>query len=92
LIIPGVFEGDVPPTKSVLKVLLELRHPIMHSCRRGLCGQDLIRVLNGWEHLNPIEEHEDGTLTLLQARNEPMRMACCTRVIGDGVVTIEIVR
>jgi ferredoxin len=89
---PGVFSGEVPPTKTVLRVLLELRHPVLHSCRRGLCGQDLIRILKGAEFLNPIDELEDGTLQLLQARDKPMRMACCVRVVGDGEVEVEIVK
>ncbi|HYF51351.1 MAG TPA: 2Fe-2S iron-sulfur cluster binding domain-containing protein [Planctomycetota bacterium] len=88
---PGVFNGEVPPDKTVLRVMLELRYPIHHSCRRGLCGQDLIRIVKGWEFLNPIEDHEDGTLQLLQARDEPMRMACCTRIVGDGEVVVEVV-
>ena len=92
LVIPGFFVGEVPPTRSVLMIMLEGRYPIMHSCRRGLCGQDLIRIVKGWEHLNPVEDHEDGTLTLLQVRDKPMRMACCTKVIGDGEVIVEVVR
>jgi ferredoxin len=89
---PEVFSGEVPPQRSILQVLLQLRHPILHSCRRGLCGQDLIRVISGWEHLNPIEETEDSTLQLLSAKDQPMRMACCARVVGDGEVVVEIVR
>ena len=89
---PNVFNDEVPPAKTVLRVLLDLRYPVLHSCRRGLCGQDLIRVLKGWEFLNPIEDNEDGTLTLLQARQHPMRMACCARVVGDGEVVVEVVR
>jgi len=91
IIEPGVYDGEVPPEKTVLRVMLELRHPIMHSCRRGLCGQDLIRIMKGWEFLNPIEDHEDGTLTLLRARTEPMRMACCTRIVGAGEVVVKVV-
>ena len=91
LILPQLFDGDVAPTKSVLQVLMECRHPIHFSCRRGLCGQDLIRVVEGWEHLNPIGDAEDGTLTLLRARDKPMRMACCAKVVGDGQVIVEIV-
>jgi ferredoxin len=89
---PNIFSGEISPTKTVLQVMLENRCAISHVCRRGLCGQDLIRVLKGWEYLNPIEDHEEGTLILMMANDEPMRMACCTRVIGEGEVVIEIVR
>lgn len=88
---PGVFSGDIPPSKSILMVLLEQRCRINYSCRRGLCGQDLIRVISGWEHLNPIQELEVGTLKLLQANDKPMRMACCAKVVGDGEVVVELV-
>lgn len=90
LIRPALYEGEVPPTKSILQVLMEVRHPIHFSCRRGLCGQDLIRIVSGWENLNEIGDAEDGTLTLLQARDKPMRMACCAKVIGAGEVVVEI--
>jgi ferredoxin len=91
LIEPNLFSGEVPSTKSILMVLLETRQRVHFSCRRGLCGQDLIRIVKGWEHLNEIQDHEDGTLELLQAKGKPMRMACCAKIIGDGEVVIEIV-
>jgi ferredoxin len=91
LIRPDWYNGEIAPAKSILQVLLEQRYPIHYSCRRGLCGQDLIRVISGWEFLNPIEDHEDGTLTLLRARDQQMRMACCAKVIGDGEVVVEVV-
>jgi ferredoxin len=88
---PGIFSGEIPPTKSILMVLLEQRYRVHYSCRRGLCGQDLIHVISGWEHLNPIQDHEDGTLELLQAKGKPMRMACCAKIVGDGEVIVEVV-
>jgi len=88
---PNLYFGEVPPDKSILLVLLEQRQLIDFSCRRGLCGQDLIRIVSGNEHLNPIEGLEEGTLELLMEKGKSMRMACCARVIGDGEVVIEIV-
>jgi ferredoxin len=88
---PGLFDGEVPPTKSILQVLLDIGYPMHYSCRRGLCGQDMIRILKGAEFLSPIEEPEDGTLQMLRVREQPMRMACSVRVIGDGAVVVEIV-
>jgi ferredoxin len=88
---PQWYDGEIAPTKSILQVLLEQRFPIHFSCRRGLCGQDLIRVIQGWEFLNPIGDAEDGTLILLRAREQQMRMACCAKVIGDGEVIVEVV-
>lgn len=92
VIVPGIFRGELPATKTVLQILLEQHVALHYSCRRGLCGQDLIRILSGWEHLNPIEEQEAGTLELLRAHGRLMRMACCTRVVGDGEVVVEIVK
>ncbi|MBI3828742.1 MAG: (2Fe-2S)-binding protein [Planctomycetes bacterium] len=92
IIKPGVFEGEVSQAKTILQVLLELHAPMHFSCRRGLCGQDLIRVLAGWENLNPIGDLEDGTLELLRAKGKQMRMACCTRVVGAGEVIVEVVK
>jgi ferredoxin len=88
---PNIFSGDVPPTKSILMVLLEQGQRVHYSCRRGLCGQDLIRVVSGWEHLSPITDLEEGTLELLRVKDKPMRMACCAKVIGDGEVVVEVV-
>jgi hypothetical protein len=56
-----------------------------------LCGQDLIRVVKGWEFLNEIQDPEDGTLELLRVKGQPMRMACCAKIIGDGEVVVEVV-
>lgn len=89
---PGIYRGEMSPAKTVLQVLLEQHVPLHYSCRRGLCGQDLIRVLSGWEHLNPVTDLEEGTLELLRAKGKSMRMACCARVVGAGEVVVEIVR
>ena len=89
---PGIFRGELPASRTVLQVLIERRAHVRYSCRRGLCGQDLIRVLSGWEYLNPIEDLEEGTLELLRARGKQMRMACCARITGAGEVVVEVVR
>jgi len=89
---PGIYDGEISASKTVLQVLLEQHVAVQYSCRRGLCGQDLIRVLEGWEQLNPISDLEDGTLDLLRAKGKQMRMACCTRVLGVGPVVVEIVK
>jgi len=91
IIKPGLFDGDVPPTKSILQVLLDIGYPMHYSCRRGLCGQDMIRILKGAEFLSPKEEPESGTLEMLRVHDQPMRMACSVRIIGDGEVVVEIV-
>jgi len=88
---PQVFAGELPPTKTILQAMLEQRVALHFSCRRGLCGQDLIRIVSGWEYLNPIGDLEDGTLELLRAKGKRMRMACCARIIGDGEVVVEVV-
>lgn len=89
---PGLFEGEIPAHKPILRVMLELHVPLNYSCRRGLCGQDLIRIVSGWEHLNPIGELEEGTLELLRARGKHMRLACCAMVFGPGPVVVELVK
>ena len=88
---PGIFDGEAPAGRTVLQILMGQRAGVQYSCRRGLCGQDLIRVCSGWQHLNPISEIEEGTLSLLGGLNQSMRMACCTRVVGEGKVVVEIV-
>jgi ferredoxin len=88
---PGLFDGEVAPNRTILQVLLDIGYPMHYSCRRGLCGQDMIRVLKGAEFLSPIEEPEGGTLEMLRVRDQPMRMACSVYVIGNGEVVVEIV-
>jgi ferredoxin len=89
LVIEGYFSGEVPPTKSILLVLMESGVLMNYSCRRGLCGQDLIQIKSGWEFLNPIGALEEGTLEMLGVKDQPYRMACCARVVKDGTVVVE---
>lgn len=88
---PGLFSGEIPAHRTILQVLLSQGIMIGNQCRRGMCGQDLIRVISGWEHLNPVVEPENGMLTLLNVAGKHMRMACCTRIIGHGRVVVQCV-
>jgi ferredoxin len=89
IIEPGIYSGEIAPTKSILLVMLESGAYINYSCRRGLCGQDLIQIKSGWEFLNPIGELEEGTLEMLGVKGQPYRMACSARVVGEGTVVVE---
>ncbi len=90
IIEPNLFSGDVPAARTILQILLQLDIGLPYSCRRGLCGQDLIKIRSGWDQLNPVGEFEEETLELLQITEQQVRLACCCKIIGMGEVVIEI--
>lgn len=60
---------------------------ILFGCRDGACGACMIRVLEGAEHLSPMEDHEKDFLETMAAEaNE--RLACQCKVRGDIKVEV----
>ncbi len=59
------------------------------DCRVGKCGLDVIRIVSGAEHLNPVTENETKTLRRDGVSAGPCRLACMTKV--SGPVEIEVV-
>ena len=60
---------------------------ILFGCRDGACGACMIRVLDGAEHLSPMQDDERDFLETMAAEPDE-RLACQCRVSGN--VRIEV--
>lgn len=59
--------------------------PIESSCRAASCGTCLVEVLEGAEHLSPVERLERNLLEVLVPRDGPLaRLACQARLLARG--------
>ena len=84
-------EGDrfeVAPGTTLLEVAQQAGVEVQAGCRMGLCGCDPVHVLGGAESLSPPSEDEQATIDRLGFEG-PTRLACCTRVLGDAVISLE---
>ncbi|MCS7009665.1 MAG: (2Fe-2S)-binding protein, partial [Chthoniobacterales bacterium] len=71
----------------LLSALLAKGMNILMSCGgNGLCATCHIHVREGMEQLSPKEAREQRTLMLLANADPTSRLACQTKVLGDGVV------
>ena len=75
--------------ESVLEVADENDVDIDYECWCGMCGADLIRVIEGREFLNEVTEKEIKTLKRKGLEPGEYRLACMTKV--SGPVRIEVV-
>ena len=60
---------------------------ILFGCRDGACGACMVKVLEGKEHISPMENDEKDFLETMAAE-ENERLACQCKVYGD--VKIEV--
>lgn len=60
---------------------------ILFGCRDGACGACMVRVLEGQEHLSPMQDDEKDFLETMAAEPDE-RLACQCKVYGD--VKIEV--
>ncbi|HET9625324.1 MAG TPA: 2Fe-2S iron-sulfur cluster-binding protein [Kofleriaceae bacterium] len=58
---------------------------------KGTCGLCRVKILGGAEHLVPFSDEERKHLGNVYHLTK-VRLACRARLVGDGEVTIEIVR
>ena len=79
---------EVAPGTSLLEVARADGLEIQAGCGMGLCGCDPVSVPSGMESLSPAGEDELGTIARLGLPDHT-RMACCARVLGDVVVSLE---
>jgi ferredoxin len=55
---------------------------ILFGCRDGACGACMVRVIEGKEHLSPMQEDEKDFLETMAAEPDE-RLACQCKVYGD---------
>ena len=76
--------AEVAAGRTLLSAALEMEIPISHVCGGdGACGTCRVEVIEGWQHLTP--PTPDETYKELE---EPYRLSCQAKVIGDVQVKV----
>ena len=57
--------------------------PIAYGCEDGMCGTCIVKVKEGKENLNAIEEKEAQTLDIMGMNDGEHRLCCQCKVNGD---------
>jgi len=57
--------------------------PIAYGCEDGVCGTCIVKVTEGSENLNKMEETEKQTLDIMDLNDGEHRLACQCKVNGD---------
>jgi thioredoxin reductase/pSer/pThr/pTyr-binding forkhead associated (FHA) protein/ferredoxin len=78
--------GAIDSSQSLLEWADEKDVALDYECWIGMCGCDIIRIVSGAEHLNPINDKERKTLQRKGLEAGPFRLACMTRASGPVVV------
>ena len=87
------FVGDGKPmsaeaSDSILDVAENNDVDIDYECRIGMCGCDLIRIVEGHAHLNEPTDQEIRTIERRGLKPDAYRLACMARVSGPVVVEV----
>ncbi|MEO1131078.1 MAG: 2Fe-2S iron-sulfur cluster-binding protein [Cyanobacteria bacterium J06639_1] len=84
---PIATETSVKTNTTLLSVLLENELSVMQECRgRGRCATCHVYIREGEDSLSPIQRREQRTLEVISTCGKSSRLACQTRVLGEGVV------
>jgi nitrite reductase (NADH) large subunit len=81
-------ELQVAPGSTLLQAAQGMGLDFVAGCRMGVCGSDPIFVHSGVESLSPPSDDEQATILRLGLPDHA-RMACCARVLGDVVVSLD---
>ncbi len=83
---------EVNENENLLKILLAQEMNVLQACgAQGRCATCHVYIQSGMESLNPRTEQERLTLSFITTAQPNSRLACQTRVLGDGVV-VEVPR
>lgn len=84
---PIAQESSVETNGNLLSVLLNKDLDVLKECGgRGMCATCHIYVKDGMDALTPINRREQRTLEVITSCKPNSRLACQSRVIGNGVV------
>lgn len=84
---PIAQESAVETNGNLLSVLLNKDLDVLKECGgRGMCATCHIYVKDGMDSLTPINRREQRTLEVITSCKSNSRLACQSRVIGQGVV------
>lgn len=78
---------DVKDGYQLIEMCEDHDTSILFGCRDGACGACMVKVLEGKEHISPMENDEKDFLETMAAE-ENERLACQCKVYGD--VKIEV--
>ena len=77
----------VQTNDNLLSALLKNDLNVLKECGgRGMCATCHIYIKEGMENLSPLNRREQRTLSVITTHNKHSRLACQTRVLGEGVV------
>ncbi len=78
------------PDDNVLSVARNNKVPINYECESGRCGYDPVRIVSGQEHLNELDEDEEGWTLEEVCHLKPgeYRLACMLKCKGPVVVEV----
>jgi ferredoxin len=80
-------QTTVQTNDNILSALLSTTLKISHECGgRGRCATCHVFIKAGMENLSPMSRREQQTLEVITTCNMQSRLACQTRVLGEGVV------
>jgi ferredoxin len=78
---------DVREGYALIDMCEEHDTSILFGCRDGACGACMVRVIEGADHLSPMQDDERDFLETMAAEpNE--RLACQCKVYGDVVLEV----
>ncbi|MBW4653996.1 MAG: 2Fe-2S iron-sulfur cluster binding domain-containing protein [Kaiparowitsia implicata GSE-PSE-MK54-09C] len=84
---PIAQETSIETNGNLLSVLLNKELDVLRECGgRGMCATCHIYVNEGMESLSPINRREQRTLEVITSCQTNSRLACQSRVLGQGVV------
>ncbi len=82
--------AEVEAGANLLAVLLANEFKVRSVCRgRGICATCSVKVRANPGNLSPVTPQEKKTLSLIVGADATTRLACQSRVLGDGV-TVEL--
>ncbi|MGR3278732.1 2Fe-2S iron-sulfur cluster-binding protein [Acaryochloris marina NIES-2412] len=78
---------NIPTNDNLLSVLLKNELRVLSECNgRGICATCHIFIKEGNEQLSPPSRRELRTLQVISSRTSSSRLACQSRVLGEGVI------
>jgi len=84
---PIAQETSVETNGNLLTVLLNKDLDVLKECGgRGMCATCHIYVKEGMASLSPVNRREQRTLEVITSCKPNSRLACQSRVLGNGVV------
>jgi ferredoxin len=84
---PIAQEAEVATNSNLLSLLLHKDLDVLKECGgRGMCATCHIYIKDGMKGLSAMNRREQRTLEVITSCKPNSRLACQTRVLGEGVV------